>query len=484
MLSVGAGLGILTLLLAWSHGTLTSLDLLPIIQTHANAQLFGWIGLFAMGFAYQGLPRFKYVQLWRPRAANCSLHLMLAGLALRMTGAVPAAWAPYTATAGAALEAAAAALFATVMVKTLSRSTVRDRWDLYVVTALAAFVAMGLAEPFLTYRSLTAAADDTKIRFTADFMAPYRNLQLFGFGAMLVLGVGQRILPTAFGFRTVGARACLGAWIAAVMGLAAGFVGWALFRGTGDRTWAIASWGGDLLFLASALWLAFELRGFTGGAPGRSRKFIRAAFWWLLGGALILAVAPLRMATLHAFPHGLYGAARHAIGLGFLSMMILGVSSKVVPILKGFDPAREPALWVPFTLITAGLALRILGQLATDGGSGAALALTAASGPLTALGFLVWGLHMWGLIGRTRPEGAAAAAGPRVAPDVTVAQIVDWYPATLEVFESFGFRELKNPLLRNTIGRRTTIRAACSMKNVDLDAFVAALTAKLRDAKS
>ena len=165
-------------------------------------------------------------------------------------------------------------------------------------------------------------------------------------------------------------------------------------------------------------------------------------------------------------------------------MMILGVSSKVVPILKGFDPAREPALWAPFTLITAGLALRILGQLATDGGSQAALALAAASGPLTALGFLVWGLYMWGLIRRTRHEAAAAPAGPRVAPDVTVAQIVDWFPATLEVFESFGFRELKNPLLRNTIGRRTTIRAACSMKNVDLDAFVAALASKAQSQHS
>jgi hypothetical protein len=35
--------------------------------------------------------------------------------------------------------------------------------------------------------------------------------------------------------------------------------------------------------------------------------------------------------------HAFYGATRHAITVGFISLMIVGVSSKVVPTLNGVD---------------------------------------------------------------------------------------------------------------------------------------------------
>ena len=46
--------------------------------------IFGWVGLFVMGFAYQSFPRFKYVTLWRPDLANLTLYLMLIGIVSRV----------------------------------------------------------------------------------------------------------------------------------------------------------------------------------------------------------------------------------------------------------------------------------------------------------------------------------------------------------------------------------------------------------------
>ena len=56
------------------------------INAHGHAQIFGWLGLFVMGFAYQAFPRFKHTKLAWPRLALVSLVSMLAGILLRSLG--------------------------------------------------------------------------------------------------------------------------------------------------------------------------------------------------------------------------------------------------------------------------------------------------------------------------------------------------------------------------------------------------------------
>ena len=50
------------------------------------------------------------------------------------------------------------------------------------------------------------------------------------------------------------------------------------------------------------------------------------------------------------FAHTYMGSHRHAFTVGFISMMILGVSSRVVPILAGIDQANELAMGSLFSL--------------------------------------------------------------------------------------------------------------------------------------
>src|SRR5579885_2793955 len=94
---------------------------IPVILSHAHIQIFGWVGLFVMGFAYQAFPRFKHTSLGQPRLAVASLVLMLAGIVGRSVGEpLAAAWGPAgpIAVASALLEVAAIVLFVGVILAT------------------------------------------------------------------------------------------------------------------------------------------------------------------------------------------------------------------------------------------------------------------------------------------------------------------------------------------------------------------------------
>jgi hypothetical protein len=477
ILTAGATLGASMLFLYGLRHTFTSLDLFAPIQAHANAQVFGWVGLFVMGFACQGLPRFKFVRLWRPDLANLSFLLMLAGLTLRMGAAWP--WAGQTAIglAGGVLEAAAAVLFVAVIARTLQDSRSRDDWDKYVVFSLVSFAIVALLEPVMFWITRPGIESERLIGRIATFMAPYRNLQLLGFAGLIILGVSQRILPTAFGFRTPGKRAVNAAFVLLAAGLVVDLAAWGAFRATKSAVWAVTSWLGTSAYAAGALLVAWELRAWTRGDGDRSTKFIRAAYLWMAVACVMVFAEPFYGRALGLrFSHAFHGAIRHAFTVGFISLMIMGVSSKVVPILGGIETRSLPGLWIPFVLVNAGNALRVTFQVLTDVIPGTAYPIMGMSGTLEVAGLAAWGIHLWKLMGHRTAEAPAAAAPPsRITADMKVSDIAEWYPALLDVFERYGFKELRNPLLRRTLARKVTVRMACDLKHVPEEEFLAAL---------
>jgi hypothetical protein len=475
ILTAGATLGASMLFLYGLRRSFTSLDLFAPIQAHANAQIFGWVGLFVMGFACQGLPRFKYVRLWRPDLANLSFVGMLAGLTLRMSPVWPWAGGAALGVAGGVLEAAAVVLFLVVILRTIRLSSQRDTWDRYVLFSLACLTVGAILEPVVFWLTRPGLDPALLVRRVADFMGPYRNIQILGFAGVMILGVAQRILPTAFGFREVERRVSSGAFVLLSCGLGLDVLGWILFRATKAPGWAILSWAGTSGYAIGAMLLAISLRAFSRGDPEeRSTKFIRAAFGWLAVACVMVLAEPLYARALGLrFSHAYHGAIRHAFTVGFISLMILGVSSKVVPILQGIDVRTLPGLWIPFLLINAGNALRVFSQVATDVVPGPAFPVMGLSGTLEVAGLGVWGIHLWRLMA-SRTTGQPAPRGVITA-ESRVASIAEEFPKTLEVFDHFGFRELRNPLLRNTIARRVTVRMACGMKHVDEEKLLAAL---------
>ena len=65
VLTVGCLWGAINLLQIGLGKNFLQLRLLSSIHAHAHAMIFGWVGMFVMGFAYQSFPRFKNTTLWR-----------------------------------------------------------------------------------------------------------------------------------------------------------------------------------------------------------------------------------------------------------------------------------------------------------------------------------------------------------------------------------------------------------------------------------
>ncbi len=62
-----------------------------------------------------------------------------------------------------------------------------------------------------------------------------------------------------------------------------------------------------------------------------------------------------------------------------------------------------------------------------------------------------------------------------ITASMKVADVLDRYPQTVEVFVKYGFSNITNPVLRRTVARLTTLKAACEMRNVNCEEFVNAL---------
>jgi hypothetical protein len=493
VLTLGAAWGAYLLLqIAWA-GSFSEAGLHEI-NAHGHAQIFGWVGLFVMGFAYQAFPRFKHTCLAHPRLAFASGMLMVFGILVRSIGEAFAASVPWLSpvVVGAAwIEVLAITLFVAIILKTLQTSG--KPWvyyDGYIVASLAWFLLQAIYESFYVAATLAAADRSELVDLVSVWQGPLREMQIHGFALMMILGVSQRMFHHFYGLPEPRPRLSL-VVLALLNGAIVGEVtGLILMRTMGPgwaALWYVASWllaGGVVLLVWS--WHIFR-------APresDRSLMFIRAAYTWLFVSLAMLLLLPAYQLMLEKwipeaqaaqtrFSHAYYGAIRHAITVGFISLMIVGVAAKVVPTLNGIDVRRLSPLWLPFALINIGCALRVGGQVLTDWTT-AAFPLAGVSGCLEVGGLALWGFHLWRIMAGHVQAGPPAAGdvyrpGDTIRAGHIVGQVLEHHPSLLDAFLSFGFKPLASSWLRQTLARRVTIGQACRLVGVNAEALLARL---------
>jgi hypothetical protein len=503
-LTLGAVWGAYLLLRIAVSGSFTAAGLHEI-NAHGHAQIFGWVGLFVMGFAYQAFPRFKHTTLRHPKLALASLWLMLAGILGRsvlepLAGAL--AWAGPAAVAASTLEIAAIVLFVAILAATWRASgKPLAFYDYYIICSLTWFVVQAVYESVYLAATLHAGGREELIALVATWQGALRDVQIHGFALLMILGVSQRLFHHFYGLPAPSQRLSRVALVclnAAIIGEVLGLILHRL-----DRPAWIALWYASVLVLAATVAaLVWNWRIFAAPAePDRTLKFLRAAYLWLLASLTMLVLLPVHQhlllpwlapgseaARLH-FSHAYFGAIRHAVTVGFISLMIVGVAARVVPTLNGVDPRRLPKLWGPFLLLNGGCALRVAGQTLTDFVP-VAFPITGVSGMLEVLGLTLWAVHLWRIMAGRFALEMPEASPPPIAEGVIaagdrVSAILDRYPALLDTFLAFGFRPLSNPLLRRMMARHVTLAAACRYMDVNLETFLAALNdARTRQAAS
>lgn len=408
MLTLGVAWGSLLLLRIADAGRFDALSVHEV-NAHGHAQIFGWVGLFVMGFAYQIFPRFKQASLAHPAWAYASFWMMLCGLVVRaVTQGLTNTW-PFLGSVGVAasiVEIAAIAIMLWVIGATM-RSSERglEVSDYYILAALGWFFIQAVGGTVYFVATLLAADRQNLLALIATWQGPLRELQIHGFATLMILGVSQRLFPGFYGFPAPSearSRVVLPVFNVALIGIILGL----MLMATRAHAWAGLWYGSAVLLAGSIVYLVLDWRLFSRPREAdRSLKFLRTAYVWLfvsLGMLVLLPayqmilipwLAPNSSAAQIGFSHAYYGAIRHAATVGFVSFMIVGVAAKVVPALRGFDVHRLNNLWLPYAFLLTGCTIRVVGQAATDF-TALAFPVTGISGLLELSGLAIWGIHL------------------------------------------------------------------------------------------
>jgi len=194
------------------------------------------------------------------------------------------------------------------------------------------------------------------------------ELAVFGFAMNSIYGFGQMLLPGLLRIgKTRGWAIELSYWThnsgAVVVCLATDW-------GAGGFVTGV----GCVLLVAGAVLFAIGHRGFIGRRRTSQRDeqghasldlYPPLAFFWLFVSLVLLTGGILfESASGHPLPHAYMGAVRHALTVGFMTTLILGVGQRLLPVLDRTVLAW-PTLVVPILiLIGIGNLLRVGSELA------------------------------------------------------------------------------------------------------------------------
>lgn len=372
VLTAGCALGALALFGIAARGTYLASAWTPYVLAHANSQLYGWVGFFVMGFALQQhAPRQSKARQFH-QLAVFSLTLMAFGIVLRFLAepliqVAPSVWTAIGALSGV-LQAVAVAAFMLNTTLTRFKSDRPMEWQTkFVFASLASWLAVAVAEPFTFIGSHRPGMEG--IAFVGEWFPVLREAQFLGFVAMMIYGVALVKMNSCFGARPayrLWGEVGFTLWI---FGLALRCLGWlhAFRSGFAEGSLLGYQLGGTVLACAAAC-IVIATRLFEAlDSAFSSHKFVRGAFTWLLIAGVMLILEPAHLNGLQVpFSHAYTGAIRHAVTVGFISQMILGVGLHVVSRMNRVPDSVVPSLWPAFWLLNFGNAMRVSLEVATD----------------------------------------------------------------------------------------------------------------------
>jgi hypothetical protein len=461
------------------------------VLAHGHAMVFGFVGLFIMGFANQAFTRFKHTTLWRPRLAFSALPLMIVGILLQTVAHLASPPSFALEIVAALFQLASVVIFGVAIICTARFARKPEVYDRFVYASLGWFLLAAIANPVI-FKLFELAGNRERLLFNlATFNIPYRDLQLLGIAVVMILGVSLRFLPHAYGMREPSRVWTNFIFLAANGAVLFGVVLFIAGMATANHWLLTIYWFTTVLLLAVAIGTPRQFRLF-GNVPENERdrglKFIRAAYVWFIIATVMLVFTPIYNFIIYMpltgsavpFSHAFFGAYRHALTVGFIMMMIVGVSSKVVPTLSGVDVRKANSLWPTFILLNLGNFTRVSSQIGTDFFP-SAFSVMGFSGFIEVVGLVLWGYELLAnmragkKLERSEVRRSGSTNGFALTPQTRIGELLEKYPETLQVFLRHGFSPLANPVLRKTMARVVTIEQACRREGVDLASLITEL---------
>lgn len=319
-LSVGFGLGVWLLLERVWGVSLFGANWLALVQVHGRLQLFGFAGLFAMGIALHALPRFRAAAPPRTVFVWITYLGTVGGLAVgSLAQPMPdlPARGPLL-VVGGALLCAGTLSFAYAAGRSLLSGGNPHRPDEFLIGAgicaipiAALLVALGI--PGSRSVIVEQVADDRAV-----------SVMLIGGLGTLIFGVWTRLAPGFVAATPAKPRLLLSGavlWLVGVFAQALGMAlgPWLLLIGAATLTSTIGVFGAGIAHQPLQ------------GHARLTRIGVRSAFVWLFIGLAIVAAGTLGLANTYLQ----VSAGRHALALGFVTLMIYAVASRALPAFLG-----------------------------------------------------------------------------------------------------------------------------------------------------
>lgn len=319
------------------------------LQAHGHAQVFGWVGSFILGIGFYSVPRLQGRARGAFAAAWICWVMWTAGVTLRWFANIYAWHWRLLLPFSAALELAAFVLFFRAVSGHRPQGSGKTALDPWVWIVICASTGLVLVLVTNLAACLGVALHGPNPAFVHRFDQRYLVLMSWGFLVPFVWGFSAKWMPVFLGLAPTFPRLLLGSVAANFAGVLMTFASW------GDAaTWIFAA-STALAIVALRMFEPSPKEAKTRGVHSSFPFFIRTAYGWLLVAAL-LGVAAARWDS----SGGIWGASRHALTVGFISVMVLSVGQRVLPAFAAMRLLWSTKLmFAGLALVTIGCALRV-----------------------------------------------------------------------------------------------------------------------------
>jgi uncharacterized protein involved in response to NO len=319
------------------------------LQAHGHAQVFGWIGSFLLGIGFYSIPKLRGEASGDIRGAWVCWALWTTGVALRWASTVYLwEWRILVPLSGILEFAAFLFFFHTVSQHRPEQSGKGglEPWVWAVLTATLGFLAALITN---VAGSVSVSLHGQNPAFPHRFDQRYLALLGWGFLVPYVWGFSAKWMRVFLGLKPLRVNALRGCLLVNVAGVMLALVGMI----------SVAVW----FFVVSTILSIVAIRVFepseqepkTRGIHGSFPFFVRAAYGWLVIAA-VLGVA----ANFWDSSGGIWGASRHALTVGFISVMVLSVGQRILPAFAGMRLLWSPKLMFSgLLLLTMGCTVRV-----------------------------------------------------------------------------------------------------------------------------
>ncbi len=437
------------------------------IQAHGHAQFFGWVGLMIMGILAFILPRFKNVKFRYTQALYIILPVMVVSLVAQAFSR-PFSQIAFNAEivfATAVLELFALSAYAFLVFQVYREAKLKiEAYDLFLIAGVLWFLVAGILHLIISgiiLRTHVGAVD-------APVNSAYLTALAFGLSGNMIFGVAIRALPHLMGLKpNLNAKWFIFGFILYNLGIT--------LRTLNVEPAILAS----SFILLGGLLVIFALRIFEGISkplpiPATHNSYRTLVFYsfafFLIAGLMLVGGDIYRLLTGEVPPHEYIGAFRHAITVGFITAMILGVGYRILPVFSGSEIPNFTLQIISIWLLMIGNVWRVGFELLTLTGSNIVFRLMPISGVLELIAIIIFSVLIWKVVSIS--EVKVKAFTGEITPSTRVVDLLDAYPWARETLISAGLIQLA---VVHRPPAFVTLKTAAMMHRVNLENLISEL---------